>query len=146
MSCWSVNLFLPWKNCTRAEPLVQFFLRESHKLTNQQNTFFYNIGGLVQDCSISIANSLEMLQCCTKPLIWLYIMIAWHRRYITPMHQHFALQYFSWRCCQLCHFLCLALYNTCDAIQQNNVKRLPTLIACGVSFLRWDLWHLPFTT
>ena len=29
-----------------------------------------NIDGLVQDCSISIANALEILQSCTRPLIW----------------------------------------------------------------------------
>ena len=28
-----------------------------------------NIDGLVQDCSNSIANALELLQSCTKPLI-----------------------------------------------------------------------------
>ena len=28
------------------------------------------IDGLVQDCSISIANALEILQSCTKPFIW----------------------------------------------------------------------------
>ena len=27
------------------------------------------INGLVQDCSISIANTLEILQSCTKPLM-----------------------------------------------------------------------------
>ena len=31
----------------------------------------YNISGLVQDCSISIALAMEILQSCTKPLIWL---------------------------------------------------------------------------
>ena len=29
-----------------------------------------HIDGLVQDCSISIANALELLQSCTKPSIW----------------------------------------------------------------------------
>ena len=29
--------------------------------------YFYN-NGLVQDCSISIANAMEILQSCTKPL------------------------------------------------------------------------------
>ena len=29
-----------------------------------------NFDVLVQDCSISIANALEMLQFCTKPSIW----------------------------------------------------------------------------
>ena len=28
------------------------------------------IDGLVQDCSNSIANALELLQSCTKPLLW----------------------------------------------------------------------------
>ena len=30
----------------------------------------YHIDGLVQDCSNSIANALELLQSCTKPSIW----------------------------------------------------------------------------
>ena len=29
-----------------------------------------HIDGLAQDCSNSIANALELLQFCTKPLIW----------------------------------------------------------------------------
>ena len=28
------------------------------------------IDGLVQDCSISIANTLELLQSCTEPSVW----------------------------------------------------------------------------
>ena len=27
----------------------------------------YHIDGLVQDCSVSIANALELLKSCTKP-------------------------------------------------------------------------------
>ena len=34
----------------------------------------WHIDGLVQDCSISIANALELLQSCAKPSIW------WHHR------------------------------------------------------------------
>ena len=30
----------------------------------------FHIGGLVQDCSNSIANALELLQSCTKPSLW----------------------------------------------------------------------------
>ena len=30
----------------------------------------YDIDGLVQDCSNSIANALELLQSCTKPSIY----------------------------------------------------------------------------
>ena len=33
-------------------------------------TFDFHIDGLVQDCSISIANTLEILQSCTKPSIY----------------------------------------------------------------------------
>ena len=29
-----------------------------------------DINGLMQDCSYSIANTLELLQSCTKPLIY----------------------------------------------------------------------------
>ena len=32
-----------------------------------------SINGLVQDCGNSIANTLELLQCCDKPSIWLNI-------------------------------------------------------------------------
>ena len=34
--------------------------------------FFY-IDGLVQDCSVCIANALEILQSCTKPSIYFYV-------------------------------------------------------------------------
>ena len=33
-------------------------------------TYYNNFDGLVQDCSISIANAMEILQSCTKPSIW----------------------------------------------------------------------------
>ena len=35
-----------------------------------------HINGLVQDCSNSIANALELLQSCTKPSIWNVIMLG----------------------------------------------------------------------
>ena len=46
----------------------------------------HDIRGLVQDCSISIANALELLQSCTKPSIWwdrltaqiLMVAFKWH--------------------------------------------------------------------
>ena len=34
-----------------------------------QKLEIYDIDGLVQDCSNSIANALELLQSCTKPSI-----------------------------------------------------------------------------
>ena len=35
-----------------------------------------NVDGLVQDCSNSIANALELLQSCTKPSVCFYLMIS----------------------------------------------------------------------
>ena len=35
----------------------------------------HDIDGLVQDCSISIANTLELLQSCTKPSIYNYLQL-----------------------------------------------------------------------
>ena len=35
-----------------------------------QGILILDIDGLVQDCSNSIAKALELLQSCTKPLIW----------------------------------------------------------------------------
>ena len=32
--------------------------------------FLFHIDGLVQDCSNSIANALELLQSCTEPSMW----------------------------------------------------------------------------
>ena len=45
---------------------------------------FKHINGLVQDCSMAIANALEILQYCTKPLIfiqdnsWIKGCFTWH--------------------------------------------------------------------
>ena len=40
---------------------------------NTADTPKINIDGLVQDCSISIAKALEILQSCTKP--WIYLRL-----------------------------------------------------------------------
>ena len=37
----------------------------------------HNIDGLVQDCSNSIDNAPELLQCCTKLLIWCMLTTTW---------------------------------------------------------------------
>ena len=36
---------------------------------------YQHVDGLVPDCSISIANALEILQSCTKPLMWEYFKL-----------------------------------------------------------------------
>ena len=37
-----------------------------------------HLNGSVQDCSISIANTLELLQACIKPSIWWIILHMKH--------------------------------------------------------------------
>ena len=47
----------------------------------------------MQDCSISIANALEILQSCTKPTIWLYhciVLSSTGVHYITGHCSHFS--------------------------------------------------------
>ena len=57
--------------------LVKDYINASNQF--QCNTCMYNayIDGLVQDCSNSIANALELLQACTKPSICCYKYIDW---------------------------------------------------------------------
>ena len=35
-----------------------------------------HVHGLVQDCSNSIANALELLQSCTKPLMYISVSVS----------------------------------------------------------------------
>ena len=42
---------------------------------NQAIDLSMNIHGLVQDCSNSIANALELLQSCTKPSIYYSVLL-----------------------------------------------------------------------
>ena len=44
-------------------------LKDMSKINWYLTTTNHHIDGLVQDCSNSIANALELLQSCTKPLI-----------------------------------------------------------------------------
>ena len=47
------------------------------------NTFMAYVDGLVQDCSNSIANALELLQSCTKPSMWFLMCVCWSVRDLT---------------------------------------------------------------
>ena len=38
----------------------------------------YNIDGLVQDCSISSALAMKLLQSCTKPSVWDILSSLFH--------------------------------------------------------------------
>ena len=60
---------------------------------------WYNIDGLVQDCSNSIANALELLQSCIKPLIYTS-MDYWHWFRWWPVICYVPRHHPN-RCCQL---------------------------------------------
>ena len=51
-----------------------FAILQCHIVLFDFNTI--NIDGLVQNCSISIANALEILQSCTKPLKYYFLSIC----------------------------------------------------------------------
>ena len=55
--------------CFRYEHLCAFEFQQ--KIELQGDLYHLHIDGLVQDCSNSIANALELLQSCAKPLICL---------------------------------------------------------------------------
>ena len=68
-----------------------FFLLKRHyvELRHSQTTWYIN--GRVQDCSIPIANALELLQACTKPSIYvclnttrLTLVLFWYILYRMP--------------------------------------------------------------
>ena len=70
--------------------------------------FMVDVSGLVQDCSNSIANALELLQSCTKPSIytmsmssvmdqwwWARATYKWHDRLWHPVKNRFILPWTS---------------------------------------------------
>ena len=56
-----------WEGSGKKTIVVFRALNEPRKMRDQYD---YDLDGLVQDCSISIANAMEILQSCTKPTIW----------------------------------------------------------------------------
>ena len=67
-----------------------------------------HIDGLVQDCSNSIANAMELLQSCTKPSIYIFI------RFASPIH--------------LCNNWVACIIRSClTTIQQNSTVILPSI-------------------
>ena len=48
-------------------------------MARRPNATGHYLNGLVQDCSNSIANALELLQSCIKPSVWLTVnKILWN--------------------------------------------------------------------
>ena len=54
-------------------------LKRSHFTASAEH--WYHINVLVQDCSNSIANALELLQSCTKPSIWSVFAENWWEKW-----------------------------------------------------------------
>ena len=55
----------------RKKPFKMSYLSYKNLHEWYHETLVYEIDGLVQDCSNSIANTLELLQSCIKPSKWL---------------------------------------------------------------------------
>ena len=70
--------------------LQKIFRKKSGQTTPQMH--WYQIHGLAQDCRISIANALEILQSCTKPSVCLFGVVWTKREYRLA---HFD-QFFNW--------------------------------------------------
>ena len=71
---------------------IYYWFDQIKNNTNQNMTMHgVNFDGLVQNCSISIACALEILQSCTKPSIW-----SWAVWYITSGHNVIASINSSW--------------------------------------------------
>ena len=56
---------------TSAENLIVFHHKYQHELASNN----HHVDDFVQDCSNSIANALELLQSCTKPLMYMCGMV-----------------------------------------------------------------------
>ena len=76
--CWEISpkWTLPYVHIMGHSMYVNFYI----SCIKQINLVFYLIqynefNGLVQDCSISIANAMEILQSCTKPLNLLLLLL-----------------------------------------------------------------------
>ena len=76
---------------------------KGNKLPTEQMLTNHHIDGLVQHCSNSIANALELLQSCTKPSMWSHVVFTWrqfHRKrsnpYLHTVDVVFTLFYLIW--------------------------------------------------
>ena len=61
------------------DPWILYVLQKKFRKKSGQTTpqmYWYHIHGSAQDCSISIANTLEIPQFCTKPSVWLFVLVS----------------------------------------------------------------------
>ena len=81
---WIGNKPLPKLNLTKISCNINDFTRTHFSYGELYATFFSwkhkdHVDGLVQDCSNSIANALELLQFCTEPSMLCYIF-SWKQK------------------------------------------------------------------
>ena len=76
------------------------------------NPVYYHIDGLVQDCSNSIANTLQLLQSCTKPSIYgtYWTMCTIMRGILNPVYCHIWYTEPCYDGLQLYHFIQGSVY------------------------------------
>ena len=58
---------------------ILYVLQKIFRMKGGQTTpqmHWYHIHGLAQDCSISIANTLQILQSCTEPSVGLFVLVS----------------------------------------------------------------------
>ena len=64
----------------------RFYVTRVLKVNTKYNMVY--IDGLVQDCSNSCVSAMELLQSCTKPLIW-YLFCWWPcEKWVTDFNKH----------------------------------------------------------
>ena len=68
-----------WVNASRPKDLFLGDTNLAPPIHFAQNIYikYLDIDGLVQDCSNSSANALELLQSCIKPLIYISVDELW---------------------------------------------------------------------
>ena len=104
----------PFNMNIKTEHLItssQYKYRYKSFTLSRPNKYRQNVKGLVQDCSNSIANTLELLQTCAKPSMCFYTyaiylsiykdsLTSWRSyRYsnkLNPVYPHTPIQWFGW--------------------------------------------------
>ena len=85
------------------QPCVIYNMQCSFDRTFKALSFWVlrHIDGLMKNCGNSIANTLELLQSCTKPSIWLYTV--WERIWSCsgPRRPGWCAEIWIWRVCKM---------------------------------------------
>ena len=86
--------------------------------------------GLVQDCSISIANALEILHSCTKPSIWCWVQVISVCVQVGDTYLTFILLHIN-------SLLCIFYFS--QLLCQDSICSIKPC-TMGYSILYWTIW------